>query len=550
MMYSTKTNIAQLTALMIEHGVQEVVISPGSRNMPLAQTLASCPAFHCHAVTDERSAGFFALGIAQSKQAPVAVCVTSGSALLNLTSAVSEAYYQELPLLVLSADRPQSWIGQMDGQTIPQMGVFGTLIKKSLCLCEPNNETEKWYNNRMINEALIALKQGSFGPVHINIPITEPFFDCSATTLPSERVIELWKVNHPSLQEQWRQAKAPIIIVGQLAPQTAAQLSPILQSLGVPVLCESLANLHGEGFCHAFDLILISKEKRAELAPDLVVYMGGHLVSKRLKQWLRSVQPAHVWRISPEGTVADTFQSLTAVIPTEPISFAQTLIQYKTTHHNDSWLKWQAAEKKVQAMVSFPQELTALRVASDLCQEIPSGAALVLANSSSVRYAQLAKMKEEISVYCNRGVNGIDGSLSSAVGIAMAERERPVYLLIGDLSFFYDMNALWNTKLPDNLHILIINNGCGEIFRTLPGLKESKETQQYVMATHQTNAQGWVESMGCAYKSVREWNEYVTSMKPFILHQGEKPMVLEIFTDPLRDEEAHKAFYKIFETIQ
>lgn len=545
-MFSTKINIGQLTSLMIQHGIKEVVISPGSRNMPLAETFASCPDFHCHAVTDERSAGFYALGVAQQREEPVAVCVTSGSALLNLASAVSEAYYQQIPLLVISADRPQAWIGQMDGQTLPQTGVFGTLIKHTVHLCEPANETDKWYNNRMINEAMIALTLHHPGPVHINVPITEPFFDCSAPQLPDERMIQLVEGSSPLLFKGWAEAQSPLILVGQLSPKVAEKISPLLEKLGAPVLCESLSNLSGEKFNTLFDLTLLSDEKRQALTPDLVIYLGGHLVSKRLKKWLRAVQPKMVWRISPEGAIADTFQALTYVVKADPYEFLNSLQSHICPRHHIYNDIWHSHEVEIAAHIRFSEELSSLRVAHDLFSQMGEGSSLVLANSSSVRYAQLAKLPKGTSVYCNRGVNGIDGSLSSAVGIAAADPSRPVFLLIGDLSFFYDMNGLWNTILPQNLHILLINNGCGEIFRTLPGLPDTETTRHFVMAAHGTSAQGWVESLPCDYLMAKDFESYRKQLADFTHHQG-KAVLFELFTNPEKDEEIHKRFYQQFE---
>lgn len=544
-MYSTKINIGQLTSLMIQHGIKEIVISPGSRNMPLAETFAHCSSFNCHPVTDERSAGFFALGIAQQKGEAVAVCVTSGSALLNLASAVSEAYYQQIPLLVISADRPQAWIGQMDGQTLPQTGVFGSLIKYSAALCEPQNETDRWHNNRMINEAMIALRLHQPGPVHINVPITEPFFDCSATELPNERKIEL--VEEPAqLKHAWETAQSPIVIVGQLPKHIADKIEPFLAKLNVPVLCESLANLEDDSFVRQFDVALISEDHRNHLRPDLVLYLGGHVISKRLKKWLRAVHPESVWRLSPEGAIADTFQSLTHVIKYDLREFLKSLAENTSVSHEAYRNDWLRVDKSIQEKFKLPEQFVSMRVAFDFCQQIPTNSTLVLANSSSVRYAQLAKLPHRVTVCCNRGVNGIDGSLSAAVGIAAAEASHPVFLLIGDLSFFYDMNALWNVQLPANLHILLINNGCGEIFRTLPGLSDTGTSRQYVMASHQTTAKGWVESMKCTYFEAYNWEDYQSSLNSMI-HASNGPSVLEVFTDAFEDELAHKTFYSQFE---
>ena len=188
-MYSDKKNIQELVALLEAHKVRKIVLCPGSRNAPIVQTIVNHSYFSCTSVTDERSAAYIALGLALNGGEPVAVCCTSGTALLNMHPAVAEAYYQQVPLVVISADRPEAWIGQMDGQTIPQPNAFGKLVKSSVNLPEVRSDEDKWYCNRLVNEALLELYHHGRGPVHINVPISEPLFDFNTTELPSARVI-------------------------------------------------------------------------------------------------------------------------------------------------------------------------------------------------------------------------------------------------------------------------------------------------------------------------------------------------------------------------
>lgn len=547
-MYSVKTNIRQLVSLMLRHDVRDVVVSPGSRNMPLAETFAHVAEISCYPVTDERSAGFIALGISQRKNVPVAVCVTSGSALLNLASSVSEAYYQQIPLLVISADRPLAWIGQMDGQTLPQTGVFGSLVKYEANLCEPNNDTERWFNNRLINEALLALTYRWKGPVHVNVPISEPFFDCGCMELPDERVIGRKDILHHAkeLNNLWCASHSPLVIVGQMvSPDYAERLSDVLERLHCPVLCESLSNVHGSAVFHDFDLTLISADNQRDLAPDMVVYLGGHLVSKRLKQWLRGVRPAICWRVSEEDSVADTFQCLTDVVDADPISLLDSLAQCSSQGRDAYLRKWREAERTTVSKKAPSLPFSSIETVRRFCDVLPTDSTLVLANSSAVRYAQLSAPRKDVTVFCNRGVNGIDGSLSAAVGVAMADLSREVFLLIGDLSFFYDMNALWNTALPSNIHILLLNNGGGEIFRNLPGLKESEGTRKFVMAEHRASACEWVKSVGCDYLSAHDFSEFESGLSSF-LEKKNSPSFMEVFTDAREDESAHREFYNRF----
>ena len=188
-MYSDKRSILQLAALLKAHKIRKIVLCPGSRNAAIVHTLANIEDFTCYSVTDERSAGFFAIGLSLQGGGPAAICCTSGSALLNLHPAVSEAFYQQIPLIIISADRPAAWIGQMDGQTLPQPNVFGNLVKMSVNLPEVNTDEDEWYCNRLINEAILETNHHGKGPVHINVPLSEPIYRFTAKTLPEARVI-------------------------------------------------------------------------------------------------------------------------------------------------------------------------------------------------------------------------------------------------------------------------------------------------------------------------------------------------------------------------
>lgn len=544
-MYSTKRNIQQLLSLMMQHNVVDVVICPGSRNMPLAQSFGSHPSFHCYPVTDERSGGFFAIGVSLCKARPVAVCVTSGSALLELCSAVSEAYYQQIPLLVISADRPSAWIGQMDGQTLPQTNVFGSLVRKEVTLTEPpipsdattqNDATDLWFNNRLINEALLELNHHVKGPVHINVPLSEPFFDCTSTEIPVERCI---RRNAPYIKK-WENAQSPLIIVGQLQKKDADEINEKLERLNCSIFCELLSNIHNSHTVGNFDYILKTNNDLPK--PDLVIYIGGHIVSKNLKKWIRNFPPQECWRVDPSGECADTFQCLTNIIEQKNITFIQSLPPKTGTNaFYDFWIN--NREKDESSLFPIDEEE---RIITLIKQRLPRHSHLILANSNTVRNAQknfnIRKnnvewgMKEtdnfnekNISVVCNRGVNGIDGTMSTAVGYSIAKGNEPVFLIIGDLSFFYDMNGLWNTQLPQNLHIALLNNHGGQIFEKLQGLRQTEETNVYVRATHTVNAEGWIRSLNGHYFASHGIEEHEDAVDRFINHEGFT--VVEFFTD-------------------
>ncbi len=289
-MYSDKKNILQLVALLIEHGVSNIVLCPGSRNSPIVHTLANHSFFNCHSVTDERSAGFFAVGLALHGGKPAAVCCTSGTALLNIHPAVAEAFYQKVPLVVISADRPQAWIGQQDGQTLEQLGALGRYVKYSVSLPEPRDDDEHWYCNRLINEALINMQKDGGGPIHINVPVSEPLFEFTAEGHPFERqisyvppMIDIEKVSKKMIKGFF-EAIRPMIVIGQLSYRDDAE--PLLEMLGqyAVTIREPLSPF---GIVVPFDEVLHKVGPDPDYMPDFILYLGGTLVSKRIKNFLR-----------------------------------------------------------------------------------------------------------------------------------------------------------------------------------------------------------------------------------------------------------------------
>lgn len=548
-MYSDKKSVLQLLALLKANDITHVVLSPGSRNAPLIHSFVADGSFTCYSVVDERSAGFFALGVAMARHQPVVICCTSGSAALNLGPAVAEAFYQQLPLLVITADRPQAWIGQTDGQTIPQMGMFGPLVRLSVHLPEVKDEEEEWHCNRLINEAILSLDNDSRGPAHINIPLSEPLFTFDTEKLPTVRVIRRPKPIFTLPPEEqyatrFRSFSRKMIIAGQLPPGN--RLAKLMKTLsgeqGVVVLADQLSNIPA-GEYPRFDAVLrtAGEEGRRELAPELVITLGGHIVSKQLKQFIRRAGIKELWQITPSGEVADTFQSLTDIIRCDHYTFLHHLAQLppekKKNPFRESW-------KNACAAVTLPEvPFSDLHATGAFLRQLPEEAALHLANSHAVYLAQLFSIPPTVHLFCNRGTNGIEGSLSTTVGYAAAS-EKLTFLLTGDLSFFYDMNGLWNKHLSPNLRILVNNNGGGGIFHTLPGLNASEALNEYIAAAHSTDARTWAEQRGFLCLTARNAEELQQQLPLFVNRKGDKPILLEVFTSMKVNTEQIASYYQ------
>ena len=526
-MYSNKQSVNILTSLLVAHGVKHAVVCPGSRNVPIVHNLNECPHITCHPVTDERSAGFFALGIAQATDEPVAVCVTSGTALLNLAPAVAEAHYQHQSLIVISADRPALWIDQLDGQTLRQPGALEPWVKKTVTLPEVDPSAPQlsaWHCNRLVNEALIEATDDTRPCVHINVPLSEPLFDFTTHQLPVERVIRRFSpaIDYSCLPQQLiddlTQAERPLIVFGQLSPRRFHYEDVDHLFSHVIVLHEAPAPFTSVSLID--DALSAAAAQLHALSPDFILHVGDAIVSKLLKRFLRQATDARTWRISLTGDVEDTFQNLCGIVTGDAEAVLQALNRKlsacRLAHigeqrsYRRQWLSLlRNACQRLDSTPLFFSEEGAVRLLeqhlanrfSPLTSQFPHPD-VHYANSTAIRLAN--RFAQGHPVWCNRGTNGIEGSLSTAVGFAAAKQhtpQPPTFCVIGDLSFFYDQNALWNTCLPHlNLRILLLNNGHGAIFFHLPGLSQSPAADALIAARHHTTAEGICLQNGVAHR--------------------------------------------------
>ncbi|GAB6976913.1 2-succinyl-5-enolpyruvyl-6-hydroxy-3-cyclohexene-1-carboxylic-acid synthase [Prevotella falsenii] len=556
-MFSNKENVNILTALLVRHGITQAVVCPGSRNSPLVHNLCECKAIKCYPVTDERSAAFFALGVAMSTHSPVVVCVTSGSALLNVAPAVAEAYYQNLPLIVVSADRPQQWIGQSDGQTMPQANALAPFVRKSVHLIEPKTKEEHWYCNRLANEALIECKRFAYAPVHINVPISEPLFDYDVATLPIERHISATSVCNDNaavadIATMVRQAQRPLLVIGQEAwnKMVAAKTELAQLRQQIVVLQDKLSDV-SDAPPQLVDAAIAIAEDAEALRPDLIIYMGGTLVSKQCKQFLRNCTPAHSILVDPRGDIRDTFMNLTDVVQCQSDAFIKALASglegFATSKFYHDWQKaLNNATTVAQLYVPAYSQMLAVRRFHTLLQQNNDAKALVYGNSSAVR---LGNFYSSDYIFVNRGVNGIEGTLSTAAGMAAANKNKRVFCVIGDLSFFYDRNALWNSNLGDNLSILLLNNSGGGIFQQLSGLEKSAHRAAIMGAGASVTAEGVCQTHNIGYLSAADSEDLESTLAAF-LNVKNSSVLLEVFTNSEEDAKAWSTFYKQLEKKQ
>lgn len=557
-MFSNKQNINILTSLLIAHGIEDAVVCPGSRNAPIVHNLNECKSIRCRAVTDERSAGFYAIGLAQATQKPVVVCVTSGSALLNLAPAVAEAQQQHIPLIVVSADRPQQWIGQLDGQTLPQPTALHTFVRKAVSLPEPHDNETRWFCNRLINEALFQAVTHGFAPVHINVPISEPLFCFDTPFLPEERAFR--PLLHPYslclptlLVNETARSHRPIIVIGQMPEKAISKQTTEALSSIFTVFCEPLgADMNGT--IH-FDEVVRTYPHADELRPDLIIYVGDTLVSKATRRFLRESKAKTFLITTNASLTPDPTQWLEGVVECADNadicrllqSLAKAFAADNDTNRSQFHAQWQQLLAKAALHAdSFASEFSQMSVVKQIESRINNTTYNIhthYANSTAIR---LAAIYSRHYVWCNRGVNGIEGSLSAAAGFSLATKDI-VMCVTGDLSFFYDQNALWNTNIDGRLRILLLNNGGGGIFRQLKGLQESPAAETFIEAGHSTSAKGICLQNGIEYISAHNMPEAEAGIDRLLTHNAAHPILLEVFTDAATDAAVLEKYYKTLE---
>ncbi|HNE50087.1 MAG: 2-succinyl-5-enolpyruvyl-6-hydroxy-3-cyclohexene-1-carboxylic-acid synthase [Chitinophagales bacterium] len=546
MTLSNKKGVQHIVLALAELGIKEVIICPGSRNAPLVISFNRHPNFICTSIRDERSAGFFALGKSIESKQPVVLVCTSGSAVLNFAPAIVEAYYQRIPLIIITADRPTEWVDQGDGQTIKQHEIYNNYIQKSYTLDGDSADAQKiWHIARSISEGVSIATSTNKGPVHFNISMNEPLYKTEEININS--TVSIFKtpitqefICNEQLQEfatQFSSTKKILFLIGQLQidKELESMLIHFAKQDNVIVLTESTSNVHHPDFIENIDRCItnLGDEAAKALMPDLLVTMGGAIVSKRIKSLLRKFRPAAHWNIHPYDATMDTYQSLTTAISMQPTAFLTLLSQYHIPVNSDYKNNWQQLQ---QQKVTLQLEFEAIAPFSDFkvfqktLSAIPKNTILHVANSSPVRYVQLFDNSHIAETWSNRGTSGIDGCTSTAMGAAAAAPEKSFVLITGDVSFQYDINALWNDQQIQNLKIIIINNGGGGIFRIIEGPNSIDERSEFLETAMTTHFAHIAQHFSWNYIQAKD-EQTLNEALLYFFNPDNKRIILEIFTD-------------------
>lgn len=555
-MYSDKEIVNRLVALLAAKGVHHVLISPGSRNAPLIKSLTAHPDIHCHSIVDERSAGYYALGMSLSLKAPVALTCTSGTAMLNYTPALSEAFYQRVPLLALTADRPEELIDQREGQAIRQRGAYSNFIKFEATLPqEPLDEDLLWQGERLIAEAINQAVTPAKGPVHLNIPLREPLYGEKASIDQAKNIEmnfaekQLSRSEIIKLATAWSKAQKVMILTGVLSPDKALeeQLVKAAETNNTVVLTERTSNLSHPDFHHYIDRSLNTMPANDVEAykPDLLITIGADVVSKQIKAFLRTHKPKNHWHIDDGKQHTDTYKSLTHVVPVSPLIFLQSVLPHLkpvTSGFSDTWNGLESCGQRVHEDFLSNADWSDLVVFKNLMKDIPAPGILHLGNSTPVRYAMLFAPKKGLKYLANRGTSGIDGIVSTAAGYAL-QSDQINTVITGDVSFFYDSNALWNKNLPNNLRIVVINNQGGSIFRIIPGPASTDQMEEYFETKQDFQIKKMAAVFGLTYYFCDEQSKWEAVLKK-IYQPHNSSVILEIKTPGHKNDKVLKNYFK------
>lgn len=545
-----------LISLLAEYGIKHIVLSSGARNIPFVSAIETDSRFKCYSVIDERSAAFFALGICQQLNEPVAIACTSGTAASNYLTGVTEAFYSHAPIAVLTFDRSPYLLNQIETQKIDQPAIFNSVVKKSVTLPLIKDEDDIWYCQRLINEALISMRQHQDGPVHINIPLIGAMNKLVDESINKDiidhvNVIDYIFQNNKNKFIEYSEKlkeKKTLLIIGQTIPlseETQSEIKKFCSTYHIPILADNLSNFRCDEFIFAEGIgKALNSHSVSKVIPDVIISFGANF-QERLKDLFRAHKDkiSH-WSIEPEGIVRDVFKCQSALFECSPYTFFLEMNKAKIGEYSSAYLdQWKKLENK---LVLPEMPYTNFYVAQEFSKIIPHNSILHTAILNSTRLMQFFKLDKSITCYSNVNSFGIDGCLPTFMGQA-AVTDKLAFLLIGDLSFFYGMNAVAIKHKKNNIRILVLNNGGGAEFHIMPDSNAIPTIDWHIGCSHNRSVKGWVESMGYEYLSASNKDELAKVLPDFVSTNHSKPVVLESFTSMKEDGEFTLSVYRELE---
>ncbi len=530
-MYSNEKSVQMLVSLLKEYGIKDVIISPGGSDAPIVRSFEYDSFFTCYSVVDERNAAYMAMGMAQELGRPVVCLCTAGTAVCNFIPGITEAFYQNVPVVAITSDQHPYFMNQLELQKIKQEDLFEGVIKKEVTLPCVKTEIDEWQCNRVLNEALLELYHHGKGPIHINVPIMETLA-CEQKSLPEQRVIRRYDVSKASYGEfaVHLTNKKILVVVGEnieIAETDIALFEEFYKRYNCVFNVETISNLKCSGCVTTYPATETGyASKRPELLPDVIISIGNYIASYKLKEILREGRKtSENWLISASGNVCDPYWSLNNIFEGDFREFFDLIIKQKiaeTKNHNyfETW------NKIVNEVELGDLSFSSLSIAKILSEEIANSSILHTAILNSTRITQFFRFEKNVKFYSNLGALGIDGCISTFIGHSFAT-DKISYLLIGDLSFFYGMNGISIRGIKNNVRIILLNNGGGEEFKIKMPYPQN-EMSNYICAQRERTAKGWAESLGFGYYTAKT-NDGVRSILKEFAKRSDRPLLLELF---------------------
>lgn len=548
-MYTHIKSVQILISLLKQFNIRHIVLSPGTRNTALAGSIENDEFFQCYSIVDERSAAYFALGLSEALEVPVCVSCTAATATCNYLPAIKEAYERQIQLVALTADQNPYEMFHMEDQCIDQVDMFHGYVKMAVDVPKVMNNDDYWYCNRRINEALLELNHHGKGPVQINYHMSYSLDEISTydvKDLPITRKIDRYEedCDFAALAEIVKNKKRILVVGGSEFDQTGKlrdSLNEFTEKYNCVVICDTYANIFSDNEKIMNPRALgdvITQDQIPYLAPDLIISFGAVYYSTVKYFMSHYAKVAEHWQIAVDGMINDGYHCLKKVFELRPEEFFTHINQYSDGMNNKEY--FESWKKRLDMMHFQDLDFTNLAVIREFCAALPENALLHTTVLDSIRMSNYASMKPTVRCFANIGADGIDGALSTYLGQGTSEEEL-VYLLIGDLSLMYDMNALLQ-RLPSNIRILVVNNYAGAEFHKNFGLERIPTLNKYIAAGHSVKIANCCISSQFEYMTATDMKELKNQLNSF-MKPSDRPILLEVFTDADKDAKALKKYW-------
>lgn len=549
-MYTNLKNINILISVLKNNNISHVVISPGNSHNAIVRCFEEDCFFTTYNIVDERSAAFFACGLSQEKKCPIALCCTSGTATSNYLTGVTEASRRGMPLVIITGDKNPYYLGQYEDQMIDQSSIFKTVTKYQCTLPMTESDKDLWYSTRVLNEAMLEMNHHGLGPVHINVPIEKGMRgigeDFTIQELPKVNQIHRydWRTDKETFKSIFEEIgdKKILVLCGQddhISEEEDQLVESISQKYNIVFAVDKISNLHGTGTVEISRAVKRNGMRIATLFPDIVISIAGN-TTLDIKFQLKGSFKGNHWIVNENGRVADPFKKLNKIFEMETLEFLRRMNSYSACTSNTYLKKW---EYEVSCVEIPDFKYSNLYSVQKVMNGMIPNSNFNIANSTTIRIAQYFELAPSIQVYCNRGVNGIDGCVSTFIGQAAASPDKLNYLIVGDLTFFYDMNSIWNRYIGKNVRIMLNNNEGASLFHFNQGGGLYPSLNKNVAAEHFATAKGWVESQGFSYLCAHNKEEFDEQLPLFLSNNSDRPIFFEVFTHKEDDAAELHRFY-------